>query len=62
MEKVKIRIEPITRKEALQRDQRLTEFFIQDDRLKETPEHGNYRHSIIQAKNSIDSTIRMNLA
>ncbi len=50
MEKVKVRIEPITAKEAAQRDDRLLEFLTDDNRIQENSWAGNYRSSLSQAK------------
>jgi hypothetical protein len=53
MEKVKIRIEAITPKEAIQRDARLLEFLTDDKRIKENSWAGNYRMSLNQVNQSI---------
>lgn len=54
MEVVKIRIEPITPKEAIERDERLLEFLTDEKRIQENSWASNYRHNLDEANDIIN--------
>jgi hypothetical protein len=60
MGKIKIRIEPITSEEALQRDKRLIEFLTDNDRLNESSWAGNYRRHLDEVNESVTSILKLN--
>jgi len=60
MGKIKIRIEPITSEEALQRDKRLIEFLTDNDRLNESAWAGNYSRHLDEVNESVTSILKLN--
>lgn len=55
MKTTKIRIEPISEKEALKRDKRALDFLTEKARVHENFYSGNYRETLDEVKHSINS-------